>query len=156
MADLNIGLSVLPEGADSPAASLDAINASKEWLGDDILCYRFRDSDRTTVDWCAQDLRRELRQWPQGRSLRLLLDLRAERMIVGVYALRLGREIAQLRPDVGGQTAIITPSPVTARILGTSIRLLPNANRQRVVFCCEPDAIAWLQRRGTMEPVSPR
>ena len=157
-ANLNIGVNMLSDytGGESSTAMLDAVSASKEWLAEDILCYRFHDSDRTTVDWCANDLRRELRQWPNGRPLRLLLDLRAERMIVGVYALRRAREIAQLRPDISGQTAVLVTHPVTARIIGTAIRLLPNSFRQRIVLCCEPDAIAWLRRRGTMVPVSPR
>lgn len=158
IANLNTGMNMLSDhpAGESPSVVIDAVSASKEWLADDILCYRFRDSDRKTVDWCAADLRRELRQWPSGRPLRLLLDLRAEKLIVGLYALRRARELTQLRPDVTGQTAVIATHPVTTRIVGTAIRMLPNSYRQRIVLCCETDAIAWLRRRGTMVPVSTR
>lgn len=139
-----------------PSALAQAVGVVREWPTDDILCYRFQDGNRATIDWFARDLRRVLRQWPAERPLRLLLDLREDNLIVGLYALRRAREISQLRPDVSGQTAVIATHPLTARIVGTAIRMLPNAYRQRIVLCCETTAIDWLQRRGTMVPVSTR
>ncbi len=129
------------------------VSVVREWLADDILCYRFHAADRATVDWSAHELRRELRQWPSERPFRLLLDLRAENLMIGLYALRRAREVAQLRPDVSGQTVVIASHPLTARIVGAAIRMLPNTYRERIVLGCETDAVDWLRRRGTMVPV---
>ncbi len=155
IAELNVPLDLIPDDGtgELPDALAGAIGLTKARLAEDILCYRFSDSNRTTVDWWARDLRRELRKWPADRPFRLLLDLRAEQLTVGLYALRRARELSQLRPDMAGQTAVVAGNLLTARIVGTAIRMLPNTYRQRIVLCCETDAIDWLRRRGTMGSV---
>ncbi len=138
---------------DSTSGLTSAVGVVKEMLADDILCYRFRDANRSTIDWFTRDLRREMRQWPAEKPFRLMVDIRSENLFVGLYALRRTRELSKLRPDLSGQTAIIATHPLTSRIVGTAIRMLPNSYRERIVFCCERDAIDWLRRRGTMVPV---
>jgi hypothetical protein len=118
--------------------------AEKLWLaGGCVLCYRFTETTRTTVDAAVDDARAELLGWDAARPWRLLLDIRDQAM-VSAYGLHRGRELTRLRPDVGGKVAIVANNVLTAQIAAMALRGLPNERRRRLVFSNESEAVAWL------------
>ena len=117
----------------------------KEWLADGhILCYRFEDDKPATVERWAADYEAEISRWPAGYPIRLLLDVRHKYDRLRPSALNRGREMARLRPDVGGRLAMLTAGPATLNIIEMCLRSFTNNSRQRRGFRDEAAAIAWL------------
>lgn len=117
----------------------------KEWLADErVLCYRFTDTEPATIDAWTDDLTRELLNWPEERPWRLLLDITLHGNIISAYALRQAREIAILRPEMGGRLAVLVSSSLAARMISLAIRSVTNRYRQRQMFSSEAHALQWL------------
>ena len=117
---------------------------TKEWLENNrILCYRLHNTQRGTVEAWEQDLSQELTGWPEGKTWRLLLDVRAE-SIISAYSLLRARKIASLRPELRGQLAVLIGDRLASQIIGMAIRNVPNRYRQRMVFANESFAVHWL------------
>ncbi|MBZ0291476.1 MAG: hypothetical protein K8L99_02815 [Anaerolineae bacterium] len=117
----------------------------KEWLADEqVLCYRFFDTEPATIDAWSEDLTSELLNWPEERPWRLLLDITLRGNIISAYALRQAREISMLRPELDGRLAILVSSPLAVRMISLAIRSTTNRYRQRLVFGREDKALQWL------------
>ncbi|MBL8165153.1 MAG: hypothetical protein JNJ61_24440 [Anaerolineae bacterium] len=117
----------------------------KEWLAEKrVLSYRFHDLSPTIIDRWADDLAAELNAWPNGKTWRLMLDIRLHGGFISPYSLRRAREIASLRPDVPGRLAVLVSSKLAADIITMTIRATNNTFRKRSVFNNEPIALRWL------------
>jgi hypothetical protein len=118
---------------------------TKSWLADGrILCYLLDDTTTLTINAWAADLTQELNGWPSSRPWRMMLDIRLNGNIVSPFALRRARAIANLRPDLPGQLAILIGSHLAAQIISIALRSAPNSYRRRACFASEVMAIAWL------------
>lgn len=117
----------------------------KDWIENgDILCYRFANGERSTVDLWAADAEAELAAWHVDEPLRLLLDLASDSIYISAYAVRRASEAARLRADVTGKTAFVVSNKMSAQLVSLAIRTVPAMNRQRLVFAHEAAAVAWL------------
>jgi hypothetical protein len=134
-----------------PRVSAEFAGFNREWIADDaILYYRFYHTQRATIDICAADISRLLKNWPDYKPWRLLLDLRAPQVVTSAYALYQAREVARLRPAVHGRSAVLINNRVSAQLISFTIRTLSNQHRTRLVFQEEAPAVAWLMETGTM------
>lgn len=117
----------------------------REWLSNNqVLCYRFLDLNKATIDHWADNLIFEFTGWPIEKPWRLLLDIRLRGGIVNTYALRRAREIARLRPDLPGRLAVLVGSKLAADVISIAIRATNNSYRQRQIFVNEGTAVHWL------------
>lgn len=118
--------------------------SEKLWLANEqILCYRFTETSRTTVDAAIEDVRAEMLAWARNRFWRLMLEVR-DTAVISAYGLNRARELTRLRPDVSGKLAVVTNNVLTAQIAALALRGLPNERRRRLVFSNDVDAVAWL------------
>lgn len=118
---------------------------NREWLaGAQILCYRFLDLNKLTVDHWADNLIFEFTAWPVDKPWRLLLDIRLRGGIINTYALRRAREIARLRPELPGRLAVLVGSKLASDVISIAIRATNNSYRQRQIFVHEAAAVHWL------------
>ena len=118
--------------------------SEKLWLANArILCYRFTETSRTTVDAVVEDVRAEMLGWDEKRLWRLMLEVR-DGAVISAYGLNRARDLTRLRPDVNGKLAVVANNVLTAQIAALALRGLPNERRRRLVFANEADAVAWL------------
>lgn len=127
------------------------VGVVKVWLAQaKILCYRFSNMERTTVDAAARDIQAEMETWQAAAPWRLLMDLQQDNVVVSAYALHRARELTRLRPQLTGKTALLTTNVLTAQIASLALRGISNTRRQRLVFAKEAAAVAWLLQDDTI------
>lgn len=123
---------------------------TREWLTDkQILCYRFLDLNKATIDHWADNLIFEFMGWPDSKAWRLLLDIRLRGGIVNTYALRRAREIARMRPELSGRLAILVGNKLASDVISIAIRATNNSYRQRQIFVNEAAAVEWLLKNDS-------
>lgn len=121
----------------------------KEWLADhQILCYRFHHTTRASVDGWIRDILAEIRGWDDPNGWCILVDLHDETNVISAYFMRRAREITRARPELPGKTAVLVKDRAAAQVMQLIFRGAQDGHRQRAVFACESDALAWLQSTG--------
>lgn len=117
----------------------------KEMLEEDsILCYRFDDTSKKSVDPWFEDVDAELTAWPEDKPWRMMLDVQKQATVVSAYAMRNARMLSALRPEMPGRLAVLVGSSVATRIINVAILSSRNHYRLRKVFVEEAEAIEWL------------
>jgi hypothetical protein len=134
-----------------PVRPVLPIGVAKVWLADArILCYRFTNMERVTVDAAALDIQAEMHAWEPSAPWRLLMDMQKENVVVSAYALHRARELTRLRSELTGKTALLTSNVLTAQIASMALRGISNKQRQRLVFSNEAEAVVWLLQDDTI------
>ncbi len=101
-------------------------------------------STKDVVDAWYQSSRETLENWEDtSRPYLVLLDM--SRVILTPYNRKRAEALAEVRPDVGGRTAVV----IAASTMGHMTRLFVNKTlqktRERRVFFTREDAIRWLE-----------
>lgn len=118
---------------------------TKEMIADDqILCYRFNDTNKTTIDPWLEDVMDELVNWPEDKPWRMILDVTMQGAVVSAYSMRNARMASSTRPEMPGRMAVLVGSTVAMRLINVAILNSRNHFRQRKVFVNEAEAIEWL------------
>ncbi len=123
----------------------------KCWLAaNQVLCYRFFDTERATIDEWFADVAKVKVNWNSECPLRLLLDLRADHAFITAYGRARALSLARLRPGLPGRTALLVSDRVATQIASLVLRQLAADHRERLIFGDETAAMDWLLRADTM------
>ncbi len=118
-----------------------------EWLHDGkIFAIAVKEGTRLALDAWYNQVAEVVRQWPASQPLLLLHDFSQTNASMTPYARARSQELMELRPELGGRSAVILARTPFWSLVQLLLRSQRSGLRARQVFFSRQEGLTWLER----------